>query len=147
MARWHRGASATSFSSPTSIGCTGEHRSGPGRPPAITRQVGRWIVALAKLPYSFGEICRTMGVSYSVLKAARRRYPGFLAALAYARTCRLVRVAEARDQEIRVAVVPGQPADDRCRGEGEAIGEEREPTRTRHRAKRTHGSAGPTPLA
>src|SRR5579875_2298365 len=107
MARWHRGASATSFSSPTSIGCTGEHRSGPGRPPAITRQVGRWIVALAKLPYSFGEICRRSGVSYSVYKRVRQDYPGFAAVLTYARTVRIARIAEAREQAIQVAVATG----------------------------------------
>ena len=84
-----------------------EHRSGPGRPPAITRQVGRWIVALAKLPYSFGEICRTMGVSYSVYKRVRQDYPGFAAVLTYARTVRIARIAETRERAIQVAVATG----------------------------------------
>ena len=84
-----------------------EHRSGPGRPPAITRQVGRWIVALAKLPYSFGEICRTIGVSYPTFKRVRQDYPGFQALLTYARTVRIARIAEAREQAIQVAIATG----------------------------------------
>ncbi|HZU15198.1 MAG TPA: hypothetical protein VFD01_01130 [Candidatus Dormibacteraeota bacterium] len=84
-----------------------EGRVAVGRPPAITRQRARWIVALAKLPYSFGGICRTIGVSYSVLKEARRDHPGLLAALTYARTVWLARIAEARERAVEVAIATG----------------------------------------
>lgn len=84
-----------------------ESRVAPGRPPTLTRQKARWLVALAKLPYTFGEICRTVAVSYSAFSAARRRYPGFLAALTYARTVRIARIAEAREQAVRIAIATG----------------------------------------
>src|SRR5579884_519821 len=83
-------------------------RSGmPGRPPAITREVAAWIVALAKHDLSLGEICTLLSVGRSTVKRALRDYPGSRAALTRARTLRLIAVSVACQKAVEVAIATG----------------------------------------